>query len=49
MNIVAASGNTMGLSVDYPANYKNVLSISSVSAGTKTSTGIFPLRDSPFP
>lgn len=27
--IVAASGNTLGLTVDYPANYNNVLSISS--------------------
>ncbi|WP_253275512.1 S8 family peptidase [Rossellomorea aquimaris] len=29
--VVAASGNTMGLSVDYPAKYENVLSISAVN------------------
>ncbi|CAM4333514.1 S8 family peptidase [Bacillus paranthracis] len=29
--VVAASGNTYGLSVDYPAKYENVISISSVN------------------
>lgn len=33
--IIAASGNTMGLSVDYPANYKNVVSISSIDKELK--------------
>jgi subtilisin family serine protease len=30
--IIAAAGNTMGLSVDYPANYENVISISSLNS-----------------
>ncbi|MGQ0518459.1 S8 family serine peptidase, partial [Bacillus sp. D-CC] len=28
--IVAASGNTLGLSVDYPAKYENVISVSAI-------------------
>ncbi|WP_242264208.1 S8 family serine peptidase [Bacillus cereus group sp. BfR-BA-01400] len=29
--VVAASGNTYGLGVDYPAKYENIISISSVN------------------
>ncbi|MCM3178118.1 S8 family serine peptidase [Cytobacillus horneckiae] len=36
--IIAASGNTMGLSVDYPANYENVLSKSSLNEDLQIDT-----------
>ncbi|WP_433958084.1 S8 family serine peptidase [Cytobacillus horneckiae] len=38
ITIIAASGNTMGLSVDYPANYENVLSISSLDKDLQIDT-----------
>ncbi len=34
--IVAASGNTLGLSVDYPAKYENVISVSAIKENLKT-------------
>jgi len=33
--VVAAAGNNMGLSVDYPANYENVISIGSIDKSLK--------------
>ncbi|MFB4343017.1 S8 family peptidase [Bacillus sp. BR_7] len=35
--IVAASGNTLGLSVDYPAKYENVISVSAIKENLKRS------------